>query len=505
MLKFSACLCSPLMALALFWALSGSLSREFFPEGGYAALAFEAVSADESAATDPSADGSTGAGLESALERALGRPVLSEFSQWVFLNDFGGLEQVSLEDYEKRLESFDPRRDAYALKLWNFFNRDGKCWFFIPLDRAIFGPFPVLNPERVLQQRIGLALDGRSFSLFLKREGRPPLFRFLPFALAWPLVLLLAGPLKRRWRAPGDLGLPLLCLLSPLLFVVSLWGAPGCALAALFLYLAVLLAPPLREFWVRLTRLGARRVAGWGQGPYRVNITLSLVLTPLAGLILWAGRVPPLAGMAALGGLCALCFLALGFQVRRSPAGSPGDSCRFVPLPILAPRPGRPLVPVPFALASCLAFLLNPPAALWPAVWDLAGVREPWPLLVSEGDYEDHVLFQTGFALRSLRSSSAFAASSYFHYTVGEDGLVAGVLSDPPEPEPGSAGGADIPPFPLADLSDFLAGWAVPVVLPWNSGGWAALIPPLLALGLCVVPGPGGKKPAVYDDKRIAA
>jgi hypothetical protein len=477
------------MALLLFWALPGSLSREFFPDGGYAALAFEAAALDAP----------TGAGLETTLERALGRPVLSEFSQWVFLDDFGGLEQVPLEDYETRLEPFDPRRDAYAAKLRDFFNRDGKRWFFIPLDRAIFGPFPVLNPERVLEKRIGLALGERPFSLFLKREGRPPLFRFLPFALAWPLLLLLAGPLKGWGRAPGGLGFPLLCLLSPLLFVVSLWGAPGCALAALFLYLAVLLAPPLREFWVRLTRRGARRVAGWGQGPYRVNITLSLVLAPLAGLILWAGGIPPLPGLAALGGLCALYFLALGLQVRRPASGSPGDSCRFVPLPIMAPRSGRPLVPAPFALVSCLAFLLNPPEALWPAVWDLAGGREPWPLLVSEEDYEDHVRYQSGFSRRSLHSSSAFAASSYFHYTVGEDGLVARVLSGPPE------AGTEIPPFPLADLGNFLAGWSVPVVLPWNSGGWTALIPPLLALGLCVVPGPGGKRPTVYDEKRIAA
>ncbi|MDR2177610.1 MAG: hypothetical protein LBP20_06150 [Treponema sp.] len=496
MLKFSTpalFLCSLFMALVLFFAVFGSLFRELYPR--YAVLTFE------------EADGETAR----ALERALERPVVSEFSQWVFLNSFGSLERVSLENYEDRLEPFDPRRDGYAVKLRNFFTRDGKRWFFIPLDRSIFGPFPVLNPERALKKKIAGALDSRerSFSLILRREGWPLVFRALPFAAAWPAALFLAGGAlfpKRRGgsRRSGSQGpgRRLLLLLAPPLFVVSLWGAPGCALLALFLYLAVLSAPPLREFWVRVIRGGngkPRRFAA--PGPYRFNITLSLVLAPLAVLVVWAGRIPPLSGLLAFAGLFALYFWETGLQVwRLTPGASPGpgdrDSCRFVPLPILPPCSGRSLLPASFALVSCLAFPLD-----LPVVWGGPAEPEPWPLVVSERDYENHVRYQTGFSRRSLRSSgdTAFAALSYFRYTVGEDGLVTGILPGPPEAEP------EIPPFPLADLNDYLAEWAVPVVPRWKSGEWIAVIPSLLALGLVVLPGGGKKRMAVYDDKRIAA
>ena len=52
---------------------------------GYAALALGENVPDREAAA--------------ALEAALGRPVVSESSQWVFLNNFEGLERVPLGDY----------------------------------------------------------------------------------------------------------------------------------------------------------------------------------------------------------------------------------------------------------------------------------------------------------------------------------------------------------------------------------------------------------------------
>ncbi|MDR2135078.1 MAG: hypothetical protein LBO76_00510 [Treponema sp.] len=508
-------LCSLSAAAALF--VSGSFSPGL-PR--YAVLAFD------------EADGGTAL----ALERALGRPALSEFSQWVFLNSFGSLERVPLEGYEGRLEPFDPRRDGYAAKLRDFFNRDGKRWFFIPLDRAMLGPFAALNPERSLAKRVARALEpGRPFSLFLKREGRPPVFRALPWALpwglswalpwalpfaaAWPASLVLAraaGPggraFPRRGGAQGGSGSAaprgpgLLVLLAPALFAVSLWGAPGCALLALALYLGALLAPTLREFLVRAIRGGKFTAA-----PYRFNVAFCLALAPLAALVIWAGRIPPFPGLLACAALFALFLGGLGMQVCRAapgvlargahrqhgegPGSAAGGPCRFVPLPILPPRRGRPLLPAPFALASCLAFLLNPP----PGFWGGPQAPAPWPLLVSEQDYGDHARYQAGFSRRSLRGGAAFADSPYFRYTVGEDGLVEGILPGPPEAAP------EIPPFPLADLADFLAGWAVPAAPPWNSGGWIAIIPPFLALGLLALPAGGGKGAAAYGGKRIAA
>ncbi|MDR1444608.1 MAG: hypothetical protein LBI94_06990 [Treponema sp.] len=497
-------LCSLILALTLF--LSFPLSREFFPGRGYAALALEDRGLDRETAL--------------ALEDALGRPVLSESSQWVLLNNFGSLERIPLDEYDKRLESFDPRRDPYASRLRDFFVREGKRWFFIPLDREIFGPFPVLNPERSLKKKIapalaavpGLDAAAGSFSLLVKQADRPPGFRIIPFVLAWPAALFLAGgpfrkgrpgsAVRRIRRGPGTTSRSLF-LLAPPLFVLSLWGAPGCALAALSLYLGALLAPLLRELWVQIIRGGEDRQKT-ALRPYRFDLVRALCLAPLSVPILWTGKIPPLTALLGLAGLFVLYFFYLGTQVRRfAPEDRP--SCRFVPLPILSPRtsgrPGaRPRAALPFALSSCLAFVLCPPAGFW------RPLPEPWPFLVLEKDYADHALYQAGFSRRSLHlsgaASSGFSPSGYFRYTIGEDGLVAGILPGVPE----AGGETEIPPFPLASLCGFLAGWAVPD--PWVSGGRAAVVSPFLGLALILLPpgrGGGRKRSPAYDDKRIAA
>jgi hypothetical protein len=531
--------CSVILALGLFFGFPRSVSREFFPGRGYAALGLDDRGADRETAL--------------ALEQALDRPVLSESSQWVFLNSFGSLDRIPLDEYDERLESVDPRRDPYAVRLRNFFVRDGKRWFFIPLDRDIFGPLPVLNPGRSLRKKLAPVIDavagtviddatdtgaargevadtGGSFSLLLKPGDRPLLFRILPFALAWPAALFLAGkglPGRRPGprgsgaagrssrRGPGIGGLFLfsparalslparpLLLLAPPLFVLSLWGAPGCALLALALYLGALLDPPLRELWVRMIRGENGEVRQKPTlKPYRSYLLRALCLSPLSALILWAGRIPPLPAILGLTGLFALYFFYLGIQTRRRvPEDRP--SCRFVPLPILLPCASGRLRPgAPFALASCLAFILSP-AGLW------RPPPEPWPSPVLERDYTEHVLYQTGFSRRSLHFSGAsgFAPLGYFHYTIGEDGLVAGILSG--GPETGGEDETEIPPFPLAPLSNFLAGWAVPDGPPWVSGGGMAVVSPLLSLALVLLPPGGGggrKKSPATDDKRIAA
>jgi hypothetical protein len=482
------------LGLVLFFAFPDSPSGDFFPGsgGGYAALAFEEV--DE--------------GTVLVLERALDRPVLSEFSQWVFLNSLGSLEQVPLEAYEGRLESFDPRRDAYAGKLRDFFRRDGKRWFFIVLDRSVFDFLPVLNPEGFLTRKINRALDAAGaagegrFSLILKREARPPSLRFLPFALAWPAALLLAGgsPLAGRSRRPrpgrscaGREGgaRRALFLLAPPIFTLSLWGAGGCALLALYLYLAVLLTPPLREFWARADGGGKKLRRTPSPGPYRFNLCLSLALAPLFPLFLWGCGLPLLPGLLGLAGFFTLYFWYVGTRTRG-----------FVPLPIQSRRPGRPLLSVPFALASCLALLLSLQLPV--------NAPDSWPLLITEKDYEDHVLYQAGFSRRPLHvNASSFAGAGYFRYTVGKDGLVEGVLSGKPEfGTPDEDAEPEIPPFPLADLSDFLARWDSPREGLWNSGGWPSLIPPFFSLALTALPlnrEGSRRKNKVHDDKRIAA
>jgi hypothetical protein len=504
---------------------------------GYAALALEESAPDRE--------------IAGALEAALGRPVVSESSQWVLLNSFEGLEQVPLELYKDRLEAFDPRRDGYAEKLMNFFVRDGWRWFFIPLDGKLFDFPPALNPGKQLKKRIGAALDtargpgGVSipFSLLMKPQAQPRGFRILLFVLAWAAALVFPPGNRRfgarevprggrrfrrffRWSIPPERRR--LLLLAPLMSPLSLWGAPGFAFIALSLFLGTLLADPLKECWVRL--LGKGLKPAWRAGPYSSRFFYSLPLALFLALIPWIGAMPPLLVFLNFLGFSLFYFISLGLEIRRkfsSPSGGRKGlygPCRFVSLPILPPRffsakgkPGKPgstslsfpgrrnrggLV-LPFALASCLAAF----SGSLGGNFGFSFSRPPnWPFLVGEEDYRAHALFQAGFALRSLQTG-AVTDPGYFRYTLGEDGLVAGVLPLNPE-------GPEIPPFPLADLTNFLAAWGSgdPGIRGFEASRWPVMsladwLSPLLAF-LLIFPTLAGrdwKKVPAYYDKRVAA
>jgi hypothetical protein len=510
------------------------------------------------------------------LEKALGRPVVSESSQWVFLNSFEGLERIPLEEYEGRLEAFDPRRDGYADKLKDFFVRGGKRWFFIPLDQGIRGLPPFSDPADRFKKRLNAALDTvppsftapgslsggpEAFLLRLEPRGRPAGLGIILFVSAWTAAVIFpAGyrrPEPRQGKTPGEggfrprrfrgfpAGIPAerrrLLLLAPAMLPLSLWGAPGFAFLALFLFLGALLADPVKERWVRL--LGKKTFPPVRRRPgfYRFLRCLSLGLP--AAFILWFGGASPLWGSLNFLGLSLLYVCSLGIETRRNfpppprGGGPPYSPCRFVPLPILPPRrtglrdspfpaaaellkpgagdrgpkkDGLSLV-LPFALASCLAAFFGAPGRDFRPQGRLP---PDWIPPVTEEDYRAHVLFQTGFTRRPLQYPEAgdprFPDPGYFRYTLGEDGLVERSLPTPEETEDW-----EIPPFPLAELSGFLTAWESRESS--GTGGAAVsrrgpagdMVFPLLAL-LLVFPsliggGRGRKKLSPYYDKRIAA
>jgi hypothetical protein len=549
--------CSFCAGMVLFFISIDILSRG--DREGYAVLSLDEGVPDRAAA--------------GALERALGRPVISESSQWVLLHNFGSLERVSLEDYEGRLEAFDPRRDGYAQKLRDFFVREGRRRIFIPLDRELFGSPLALNPRRVLERRLAAALGAVSpprgagpvepaglagpaagrvnaggtydadadtgvlpavfspapgFSLEMRRRGPPLGPRALLFILAWGVSFI---PGRKFFAAGSRTGAdrPPLLLLFPMMFPLGLWGGPGLALLAVFLLLGFLLREPLRELWVRAGAggRGPRRPSLWGAGTYRFRIGYALLLFPLLLIIPWLGGIPAWYALANLAGLGGLYCLRVGIETRRrspffSAAGSAREGAgdrghgrgagrghdgggrghggrprRCIPLPILSSRSsaGPLALPVPmlsFAVVSCLAFTVDflAPGAPGRASPGGSGVVEAvevaraaeavgaaggpqGPFLVREEDYQAHVNFQTNFSRRVLRSPGTLSPSAgdgYVHYAVGEDGLVAGILPGGAAgvtalPPPGglTPGRPEIPPFPLARLSDFLAAWDSPI------------------------------------------
>jgi hypothetical protein len=159
-----------------------------------------------------------------------------------------------------------------------------------------------------------------------------------------------------------------------------------------------------------------------------------------------------------------------------------------------------PKIILPFALASCLAFLFSGFFS------GFEGDDVPFTLslpLISAAEYQAHAEYQRRFSLMPL-GQGGFDEASYFHYDVGKDGLI--VKAESPE----ELGLAVIPPFPLESLMEFMGN-------PNPAGDTRdmnvfELIPVLLVLLLCIPAMSGGgrgrgkkKGRAIYNDKRIAA
>jgi hypothetical protein len=513
-------LCSLVLGAALFILvfvspLSPSGSG---PVKGYTGGLFAVLELDELVS-----DRETAAALNRALNlEAAGREVLSESSQRVLLNDFDKIIRVPLDQYGERIEPFDPRNDGFAARLRSFFVRNGKRYFFIPLGDSVpvFGGLfrraayrPMENKIRELMGDVphvlsfpgkGLLRSGSAFFNPSAANGGVFLylacyilaaaafwFLFRPRLLAFHLVLPLAG--------------------------LSLLGSPGFAMGTVLCLLAGLLLEPVREICFSLRLSGSFRRNSLI--PYRSRWLLGLPLTGIYVLSAVLGRAGPLAGAGRFAVFGGVFFSYLMIEARGR-----GGHILFVPVIILENHAGPefPKGILPFACASLVSALFSlsslnftPPQALaWldetsrPVRLDTGSfeenIGENWPPPISAAEYEAHVLFQTGFSLLPL--GGEFVEPEYFHYDIGQDGLITGVSAEPRGMED------DIPPFSLEGFMTFLENQVYMKADAGKLSSLAGFFPALCALAVCIpaFTGPvrraGGKrKPSLYNDKRIAA
>jgi hypothetical protein len=388
------------------------------------------------------------AGLEGAY--------FSESTQWVEIDDFGTLRKIPLDTYREEIESFDPRDDGFAGRLKAFFVRDGKRFFFIPLAGSAAG-------GKKLKKSVSLALGEIPFDFEILGYYRP----FLLY-----LVLLVLSALAAVFFSGFPSGF--VFQVFPLLGFVR-GGPPALVLAALLAAFWALFRDPLNELFAasRYSRgfYAAPGVRGLGEKlkPYRLNLVLILIFLLLFGFVSVAGGLPPLPVWTGLVSSWVLSLLARAAETERQ---KQAVHIRFNPVIML---PGRvkavPLFPLAAVFGpAVLLSLLAPrffPSLSYPK--EAPAVSDP-RFLVSPADYEDHIAFERAFSRMPLGSDSRDSRDSgnpleegYFHYYLGEDGLIAGTEDERHEE------GEDPPSFPLENLMEFLlqynnsAGEAVPV------------------------------------------
>jgi hypothetical protein len=320
---------------------------------------------------------------------------------------------------------FDPRNDGYAEKLHAFFVHGGKRFFFIPLPGKRFQKFEKALPEL-----------GTPFSLDFYGYGAP----LYPF-----IILFSAAALGFLFLSKPALSA---AALLPVMAAFSLGGPRSLVLAGLLAALTRLLAEPVSELFVsRRYRGGAARF--WEcMAPYRKLLFPAAVLLACYCLAALSGTFFE----GILSGIMAAVVLGIFvFSLRlESLRGKSQEHVRFRAVPILREEVKLKFFPseaLPFTLAALLALI----PSLLPGRIGFGGgtVEAVKSFLVTEDDYRSHAAFQAGFSYRPLSGGD----SAYFTYAAGP----AGLPESPPFPESSVPDlSADIPPFPLGDLVNFL-------------------------------------------------
>jgi hypothetical protein len=442
---------------------------------GYAELTLDASFDDRSITARLS-----GGGIENYI---------SESTQWVYLDDFGELERIPLDEYRNRVDTFDSRDDGYAERLRSFFIRDHKRRIFIPLSFNFSG-------TTALEKRLAL-LDLPPFSLEFLSPPRPLWSQGVLFIAAGALTLILSGT-------------PLfIAALLPLFAALAYGGPSGFALSVVLIALFRSLLDPVREYFISRRYGKPGRFRGFREwlGSFKVLFLVPLWLAVYV-VIACLGRLPWILSGGVFCSFWGVLGMCLWVESNR---GKSQGHIRFLPVAIRgAGSPSSPFFRplVPFALASLAALLLP---LLFPSSYFSPGAAPEDPPPVGRADYETHIAFQSSFSFRSMgrEGEGGVQAPSYVRYYLGEDGLIAGTRAYEGIFAPEDTENDRIPPFPLEKLVEFLENYK-----HTPSGGFRRedLVSVLIVLGLGI---PGlfrgarrgrrGGKLFTYADKRIAA
>lgn len=390
--------------------------------GGYAELAF-----------DESLDEKTLIPLLGSI--SFGGPPVSESSQWVMLDEFGEVSTIQLNEYLKRINSFDPRNDGYGNRLKNFFVRDGKRHVYIPLKEGSSVPAS-------LEKELNISLENIPYTVNYHGIGKPLRFYFALFAAASLFLLVICCIQIKKKTGISGLLFPLACLSS-----LAFFGAQGIAAAALTLGMFAMLREPLNEF-ISLSRCGGmsknqrkKQMAGDVFKPYKfcwfflpVFLAAVSVITYLSGITIWFITAVFIVSLLIF--LFSLKTISLLKSRRR----------RFSPVLIIkriTPEFGFSVYMLPFVLAVFAALLITPSFS-----GTVISSVDP-EFLIDEKEYFSHLEYQSSFSIRRLGGE---ASSAYSSFKWDKDGL----------PAPNSSqtqthfNKNNYPPFPLKHLMEFL-------------------------------------------------
>jgi len=367
---------------------------------------------------------------------------ISESTQLVQIDDFGALKFISLDSFQEKIESFDPRDDGYAAKLRSFFVHEGKRFFFLIAENSA-GSLPRISN---LKKKFDTVLEGIPYTFSVLGQKEPVFLYYLLLAVCCVFTMFFSS--NRR----------LFIFQFPVLIATGYAGFFSIILAAILTGIWELMREPLLELFA--SRRYSRKLPNYaGLGfkgtikrlkPFRLNLLLALLFFTFLPALSFAGFINPLLLLAVCASFAFMYFLSFRYEEERMRKRS---HIQF-----------RPVLLLPYRAKTYSFFPLLLPFALLaiPALFLPRGLSGSSPVdaffLINSEDYERHIAFQKSFSYRPLnQGQNALMQNDYLRYYLGEDGLIAGnaayAFSDDSEATP----------FPLEKLMGFLVKYNKPV------------------------------------------
>ncbi|MDR2659136.1 MAG: hypothetical protein LBC27_04005 [Spirochaetaceae bacterium] len=378
--------------------------------------------------------------------------ILSESTQWFFMNDFSELRRVPLNQFHDFMMETDPRNDGYAQKLRTLFVEDGSRYFYIPRSSIRF-----LNTA-MIEDRIKDALDGTPYrAVIFNSYTVESTGAFFIFAAASILCLIIAFFASKSSRRGDNALLPQTAALIPACALFAARGPAGFALVSILLSIFFISRKQLESLFIKLylsrkTVFSNSSINNVKQHIYNGKKTLILA-TALFIAVSVIGNVNIFYALSAAALFCLIAASLI--RLDAVPRGG-AEHIRFIPV-IIKGQSGinrrLPLIALPFTFAA--AAVLAVPLSSQPLILD---TNRKLPE-ISANDYEEHVNFQKKFALRKLTNTGEIVpvietgnTAPYLDFEIGPDGLLRPVDDEIPRTLGARLAVPEIPPFPLEKL-----------------------------------------------------
>ncbi len=333
-------------------------------------------------------------------------PVVSESTQFVYIDDFEKPRSIPLKEFDKYIEPLDPRNDGYVDKLKNVFVSGGQRRFFIPL--SFYSPWTRMD---TLIRKIEKSLSEYGPTIQVSGSNQVQLPWWLNGLVFAGILIYFALISRRKTHIVTAL---------PTMLVFLNAGFGGLVAAGLLIAMKTALEQSMQDFMFRLYKKEPVHVPAFFHW-YKTDLINGLIFLILYVLSCFVLTIP---WTIALAGLVVLISTDTLFSLLYFESASKIEHRFFLPIQLIRSVKSfaEPLrVLLPFVSCAAAFFVLS---ILIQGSKSVSGKTDANLIPLSFDNYQAHMERQYRFSIDSLYPDSS-NNGGYYTYVLDADGLIS--------------------------------------------------------------------------------